>query len=277
MSIASRSLWLPVATAALWLLPVWSAGAMAIDKTVNVNVYQVCTTDGSSCASQGPTGNFYYAAETNKIWAQAGISVTFSFQQQLFSDAFYDANDNVVGSSFDEIYESVFGANTAGKSTNRVDMFLVNSFDGAYGVGYFGFGGLIMSMKDISEFDCGGAAGCNGRVDTLAHELGHNFGLVPDTFPDYFTGGEIGGEVYDPDAGHSNNPIDLMASGTFRNVPTSLADIYPSGLGLDLLPQSHIDLARQSTLLTPVPEASTAAMLGLGLLGLGLLRRRRRA
>lgn len=268
MHIPRRSTWLPVAAAALWLLPAWSAGAMVIDKTVNINVYQVCADDGATCASQGPLGNAYYAAETNKIWAQAGISVTFTFQQQLLNSSFFSVNDEDPGNTFDDLYNSVFGVGTAGTSTTRVDMFLVNSYDGAYGVGYSGFGGLIMSMTDIAEFDCGGALGCTGRVDTLAHELGHNFGLVPESFDDY---------AGEDDPGHSNNIRTLMAGGGVRLVPTTSADIAPDGLKLDLLPESHIDFARQSTLLSPVPEASSAALLGLGLLGLGLLRRRRSA
>lgn len=268
MNFPRRFMGLPVAAVAIWFLPAMSAGAMAIDKTVNVNVYQVCFDGGATCASQGPLGNLYYAAETNKIWAQAGISVSFTFKQQLLNSSFYDVNDNVPGDGFDDLYNSVFGAGTASTVTNRVDMFLINDFDGAYGVGFSGFGGLIMSMKAISEFDCGGAAGCTGRVDTLAHELGHNFGLVPTTFVDY--AGAL-------DPGHTTMTNALMAGGDVRLVPTTAADIAPTGLGLDLLPQTHIDFARQSTLVSSVPEASSAALLGLGLLGLGVLRRRRPA
>ena len=268
MHLSLRAHWLPVATAAFLLLPALSASAMAIDKTVNINVYQVCSDGGANCASLGPTGNQYYAAETNKIWAQAGISVTFTFKQQLLNSSFYNLNDSTPGVTFNDLYDSVFGVGTAGTVTNRVDMFMINDYDGAYGVGYSGFGGLVMSMKTISEFDCGGASGCTGRVDTLAHELGHNFGLVPDTFVDY---------AGSADPGHSNLTNTLMAGGGVRLVPTTAADIAPDGLGLDLLPQTHIDFARNSTLLSPIPEASTAAMLGLGLLGLGVLRRRRAA
>jgi len=270
MNIISRQIALHAAAIALYLSPAF-AGAMVIDKTVDVSVYQVCTADGINCAGKGPIGNEYYAAETNKIWAQAGINITFTFKQQLLSDEFYNANDNIPGSTFDELYESVFGLGSASTNTSSIDMFLVNSYDGAYGVGYSGFGGLIMSMQDIAEFDCGGAAGCTGRVDTLAHEIGHNFGLVPETFADY------AGEA---DAGHSLDPNSLMASGEIRNVPTDLNDIAPDGFGLDFLPQTHIDLARQSTLLTsitPVPEPTSSAMMGLGLLALGLLVRQRKA
>ncbi|MBT9610442.1 PEP-CTERM sorting domain-containing protein [Aquabacterium sp.] len=266
MNTLHRFACLPAAAFALWLLPTWSVGATTIDKTVNINVYQVCADAGATCASQGPAGNLYYAAETNKIWAQAGISVSFTFQQQLLNSSFYNLNDNVDGIRFDDLYNSVFGAGAASTVTDRVDMFLINDYDGAFGVGYSGFGGLVMSMKAIGEFDCGGAAGCTGRVDTLAHELGHNFGLVPESFADY------AGEA---DPGHSTITNTLMASGEVRLIPTTAADIAPDGFGLDLLPQTHINFARNSTLLSAVPEPSAAAMAFLGLLALGVLRRRR--
>lgn len=257
-------------TAALLLSSAW-AEAMTIDKTVDIAVYQVCDSAGVNCASTGPTGNSYYAAETNKIWMQAGISITFSFVQQIFNDNFYNPNDNIQGRTFSDLYDSVFGVGTAGTNTTSVAMFLVNDYDGAFGVGYSGAGGLIMSMSTISAYDCDGAAGCTGRIDTLAHELGHNLGLVPETFSDYGIPG---------DDGHSTNINSLMASGTERNVPVTLSDIAPSGLGYDYLPQTHIDFARNSTLLTsisPVPEPTSALMFSVGLVAVGAMRRRRQA
>jgi len=242
------------------------ASAMPITKTVDVSVYQLCNSTGD-CASKGPAGNDYYADSTNKIWAQAGISVTFSFVTQIVSDAFYDISDTV-GDTFDDLYNSVFPG-LAGINYSTVDMFLVNSYDGAYGVGYDRAGGLIMSMADILGFDCGGAPGCTGRIDTLAHELGHNFGLVPDGFVDYAGAS---------DPGHSLDPNSLMASGTIRNVPTTLDDVNPDGLGLDQLPQTHIDFARTSSLLrdvNTVPEPGSLELLGLALAGVATVRRRR--
>jgi hypothetical protein len=253
-----------VCTAGLsWLAP--AASAAPITKQIDVSVYQLCNTLGE-CASTGPAGNAYYADATNKIWAQAGIRVTFNFVETIVSNQFYDISDTA-GDTFDDLYNSVLPG-LAGVNFSTVDMFLVNSYAGAYGVGYSGAGGLIMSMSDIQSFDCGGTAGCTGRIDTLAHEIGHNLGLVPENFPDY---------AGSDDPGHSLDPNTLMAGGASRNVPTTLNDIRPDGLGYDWLPQHQIDYARQSSLLrdvSVVPEPGTFLLMGLGLAGLAGMRRR---
>ena len=59
-----------------------------------------------------------------------------------------------------------------------------------------------------------------------------------------------------------------------------MSDIAPSRLGYDYLPQTHIDFARNSTLLTsisPVPEPTSALMFSVGLVVVGAMRRRRQA
>ncbi|MDP2810070.1 MAG: PEP-CTERM sorting domain-containing protein [Rhodocyclaceae bacterium] len=235
------------------------ASAMPIDKTLNISVYQLCDDAGSNCAAKGPAENDYFADATNKIWAQAGISVTFSFVQKISSSAFLDISDTL-GDNFDTLH-AAYG--THGPSNTSVDMFLVRDYGNgsAYGAGWFGQGGLIMSMQSIMSFNGG-----LGRIDTLAHELGHNFGLVSTTDP-----------VSNGD-GHSSINNQLMAPGGTRNVPTTLADINPDGLGLDRLSPFQIDLARQSGLLSPIPEPKSYAMMlaGLGLMGLMAGRRQKR-
>jgi hypothetical protein len=72
-----------------------------------------------------------------------------------------------------------------------------------------------------------------GRLDTGAHELGHNLGL------------DVGIGAMN---GHSPFPNYWMASGSNRFQPNSLADICPAGACCDLLPQAEIDLARSSRL-----------------------------
>jgi hypothetical protein len=127
------------------------ANAAVIDRMLTVQVYRLCDNAGSNCASLGPSGNNYFAAETNKIWAQAGISVDFNFVSTVNSTAFSFINDAVPGDGFADL-SSAYGA--MGPSTSSIDMFLVRTVAGAYGEAWLGAGGLV-----------------------IAHELGHNLGL----------------------------------------------------------------------------------------------------
>ncbi|WP_442777161.1 PEP-CTERM sorting domain-containing protein [Sphaerotilus montanus] len=251
------------------------ASAMTVDKQLTINVFQVCDDFGGNCASTGPAGNAYYAAETNKIWEQAGISVVFSSTVTQINQSkylnLYDTQD--ISQSHYTFGDLAAAYGTGGPvSSGPIDMFLINDYEGAYGVGWYGTGGLVMSMSTISSFDCSGAAGCTGRIDTLAHEIGHNFGLVAVGSPYSLTG----------DTAHSTDNNQLMGPGQTRNVPTTIADINPSGLGLDQLSADQIALARTSLLLTdvsPVPEPEGYAMMlaGLGVMGFVSRRKQRRA
>jgi PEP-CTERM motif len=236
-----------------------TANAVTIDKSLFVNVYQVCNNAGSSCASLGPAGNNFFQAEVSKIWAQAGIDVTFGAVNQINSTIY----QNLECAGCKTLFDIDFAFGTPGvQSATVVDMFLVRTVAGAYGEGWLGAGGLAIAMDDVMAFNGG-----LGRIDTIAHELGHNLGL--DVGPG-------------SSSGHSTNPNYLMASGGIRNVPTTIADIAPSGLNYDQIPGVQVTTARGSSLLRAitapiVPEPSTWAMMlfGFGMVG-GLLRRRDR-
>jgi hypothetical protein len=233
------------------LLP-GTASATPITLTLTVQAFQLCNDAGNNCASLGPAGDEYFAAETNTIWAQAGISVGFNFVQQIDSTNFSAINDSVAGDTFGDL-AAAYG--TMGPSSSIVDMFLVHTIMGAYGEAWVGAGGLAIAMDTVMAVNSGA-----GRIDTIAHELGHNFGLDP-----YGVG-------Y-----HSANP-DYLMSGTNRNVPGTAADIYPDGLKWDQIPQDQIDYARASDLLEAVPEPGTMVLMvtGVGILGIGGTLRRRK-
>lgn len=220
------------------------ASAATIDRMLTVQVYRLCDNAGSNCAALGPSGNNYFAAETNKIWSQAGITVDFNFVSNINSSAFSAINDAVPGDGFVDLVTS-YGS--MGPSSSVVDMFLVRTVAGAYGEGWLGAGGLVIAMDTVMAYNGG-----LGRIDTIAHELGHNLGL------DHTTPG--------------NNY--LMTSGATRTVPTTIANITPDGLGLSLLSPAMITNVRDSTLLTPVPEPFSLTLAAVGLLVIGLARRR---
>lgn len=231
-----------------------AAQALPITKSLTVNVVTVCADDGTNCASQGPAGDLFFAAETNKIWAQAGIAINFVLQANLNDSDFLDIDDAVAGKTF---FDLSGGPNLGGTQT----MWLVHTVDGAYGEAWFDAGGLVIAMDDVMAYNGG-----IGRLDTIAHEIGHNLGLV---------GPAIGGDA----GGHDNsNHSFLMASGGVRNVPSSLSEICPDGPCYDLLSSSQIAVARSSFLLRDVqqsvPEPASVMLLGAGLLACAATRRR---
>jgi hypothetical protein len=237
--------WLAIAALALGAAtPSW---AIPITKQLVVNVIQVCDNAGLNCASTGKPGDAYYEKEVDKIWAQAGIDVKFVPMGQLFSSALLNGSTGI-------------DAITGGLPGPGTTMYLMNTIAGVYGNAWQDAGGLAISMADVDAFNGG-----IGRLDTIAHELGHNLGL--------FKG--------DPGGHDNSNPNFLMASGGIRNIPGSLADICPDGLCRDLLSAAHIADAFDSPLLIPfvdpgnVPEPHGLALAAVALFSISLVRRRR--
>jgi hypothetical protein len=219
------------------------ARAAAITKYLRIEVHQLCDDAGQNCAALGPEGNPFFAEETQLIWSQAGIGVYFNFVGQINSTAFSNLDDGTNGRGFLDLQAS-YGS--MGPSATTVDMFLVHTIPGLFGVSSIGMGGMAIGMDAVMAYNGG-----LGRVDTIAHELGHNFGLVPI---------QLGGDA----GGHSSLADFLMAFGEIRMVPTNVGDIAPNGLGLDLIPENQAEFARESSLLTAVPEPGSMSFVAVG-------------
>lgn len=174
----------------------------------------------------GPNINLFQA-ETEKIWSQAGVDVVFLPTVDFNSTAFLVLDS-------DPETRDLFNTSGHGQNSNPVvvNMWFVNeiaSIGTTYGVAALGANGVAISSATFT-FNSG-----VGRLDTPAHELGHNLGLGHNNFG----------------AGVADN---LMTTGSSRTVPGSVNDISPDGLCLDVLTAEQITEALTSIFLIGIPE-----------------------
>jgi hypothetical protein len=242
-----------VAVCALaWILSCGAASAAVFQLTVQP--IQVCQDDGAGCAN---AARQLYEPETDKIWAQAGIDVEF-----LPWVSYYET-DFLAVTSGAELENLMFGSGHGESGTAGViSMWFVNTLPGAGEFGAASVGGMHSAIADPTF--------TFGRLDTIAHELGHNLGLSH------------------PSAAPIEN---LMTSGHVRGIPSGIADIYPDGAGRDQLTAQQIvqvlNTGLANGMLSDVsfsqdavaqPEPSTLLLLASGLAyGIRTVRRRRQA
>ncbi len=197
---------------------------------------------GNGLGSFGNAGQELFLAETNKIWAQAGLTFNYlPFTSIVSSDFFVLDNQTEV----DNLFATAPGASM---TPTTISMWFVSDHFDAYGEAN-GLGGLSSNKIVIAD-----SVFNEGRLDTIAHEVGHLLGLDHD---DLGVGVDF-----------------LMRSGADRVTPTTIGDIFPDGTGLDRLTASQIFIARADAKVTAVPEPSSFILFA-SVAGVAFLRRRR--
>ena len=237
------------------------AASMPITRQVTIRAIGLCDDAGANCADVNT-----YEAAADAIWAQAGVDFKFlptlTWNQSQFLTPDYSVGEEL----------SLFAAGTIAFGDSTIDhilnMYFVKDLlptNRLYGEGcgapiFVGFCGnaigIVINTTLVNAFNGG-----LGRIDTVAHEVGHVLGL---------THGGFGAGAGVPD--------NLMTSGSFRSPAETIADINPNGLGLDKLTQAQIDEVYKSIYVKDlqVPEPSGVALLCVALAGL-LWQQRRRA
>lgn len=197
------------------LLCAAGAAAAPITQYVTVQPIQVCNDAGTACADVNLNAGF-----TDKIFEQAGLGVIYLPTVRYNNSTFLTTRvDDLNPTRIDEWRQLIRGPGH-GQSPNSTTInawFIEQLVDANNQAAYAGVSFINANGIIVAE---------NSRTDTFAHELGHNFGLNHGTF----------GVA----AGDQRN----LMTGAGRIVPTTVADIAPSGQLLDQLNQQQIDKIR---------------------------------
>ncbi len=227
-----RSGVLHLAAGAMALLVVCGS-ALALPFQVTIQPINVCDNAGLNCGN--PAEELFFA-ETRKIWAQANLDVNFLSFNTFNNSSFLSLTTG--GSDLNALRNA---ANNGKNANNQViNMWFVNDINSGtvFGEAFIGANGIMIANEVFSA----------NRIDTIAHELGHNLGLF-----------------HASAGGDSSN---LMDDGASRTSPTSIADIAPDGSMLDVLTTSQINTVQTSYFLVTqadaLPEPSGIVVLLIG-------------
>lgn len=202
-------------------------------RELDIQPIQVCNDAGAGCAEVN-----LFADITRKILDQAKLKVNFLPTNRLNASRFLKIDASSGRAEDHEFYQlsrsggpGAFGRHpNSTRTSGPINVWFVDEIESPNGVTQFGLAwvdanGVLISQA-AADFNNG-----RGRADTLSHEVGHNLGLRHTTLG----------------AGGSNN---LLTDGSVRNVPGSIDDVFPDGVGTSQLTNAQIKEIRSSSLLS---------------------------
>jgi hypothetical protein len=207
------------ATSAIVALGFEVAEAIPVDKYVTINPIQVCNDAGAACTTVNT-----YSAQTTKTYAQANIAPVFLPITQI---------NSTVSLSVPSVTNVNVAGNGQSADASTINMWFVQNMPSTgtlYGEAYVGGNGVAINSGAVNAFNSG-----VGRMDTVAHEMGHNLGLGHGNFG----------------AGGANN---LMTTGSTRSIPGGIGDIAPDGANLDQLTADQVTQVRSSPFVKDIPK-----------------------